>query len=335
MRELHVWMPLVETGTGSEGYTHALAQRLRERGHRVTLDSVPHRYQYFPRFIPVNPPKHADVILANSWNAASFARHSLPLVSVCHLVVHDERLAPYKSLAQAVFHRFFVLPMERAAVRRATINVAVSPLVSRQMKRLLAARDVVTVNNGIDTDFFTPADGGHDGAPFSLLFVGKPSLRKGFDTAARIIDALEGKVRFTCVGPPPAPDLPRPEGEYTGVMDKTALREAYRTADMLLFPSRMEGLSLAVAEAMACGLPVLACEGSSMDEFVPADGGIVRAADDIAGFAADLEAVMADPARHARMRQVSRDYACEHLSEKRWVEGMEEILLQAATASRP
>ena len=337
MSALNIWMPLVETGTGSEVYTHVLARRLRERGHTVTLDSVAHAYQYCPWLAPITPPAGAEVVLANSWNAVAFARHGMPLVSVCHLVVHDEALTPYKSLAQRAFHRLFVLPMERAAVRRAALNVAVGPLVARQMQRILGATRVVTVNNGVDTEFFSPgplvqrdAD-----APFKLLFVGKPSLRKGFDIAARIVARLGERAVFTSAGPEPAADLPRPPGLYPGRLDKPALREAYRSADLLLFPSRMEGLSLAVAEAMACGLPVLVCEGSAMDEFVPAGAGIVRAADDIDGFIRDIETVIADPARHLGMRQLTRAFAAEHLSEARWVEQMEQVLEAAREGSAP
>ena len=331
MADLHVWMPLVETGTGAEVYTRVLADRLRERGHTVTLDSVPQFYQYCPWLAPVAPPEGGNVVLANSWNAAAFAASGLPTVSVCHLVVHDERLRPFKSWPQRIFHRLFVLPMERAAVRRAAANVAVSPLVARQMQRILGADNVVTVNNGVDTAYFSPGEPPERqaGDPFKLLFVGKPSLRKGYDIVAAIVGALGDKVEFISAGPEPPPGLPRPEGNYPGKLDKAALREAYRAADLLLFPSRMEGLSLAVAEAMACGVPVLTCEGSSMDEFIPAGGGIVRPADDIAGFVYEIECVMRDPAAHSTMRDLTRAFAVDHLSEQRWVDGMEEVLMSA------
>lgn len=331
MTELHVWMPLIRTGTGSEVYTHVLARRLRERGHRVTLDTVPHVFQYAPFLAPISIPRGADVTLANSWNAAAFVTPNVPLVSVCHLVVHDERLAPYKSVAQSLFHRSFVLPMERAAVRNAAINVAVSPMVARQMQSILGAACVTTVNNGVDIDYFCPREGFATNAdrPFRLLFVGKPSLRKGFDIVDRILDRLGDKVAFVCAGGHPAADLPRPSGTYTGVLYRAELREVYRAADLLLFPSRMEGLSLAVAEAMACGLPALVCEGSAMDDFVPRDAGIVRGENDIDGFVRAISEVIEDPARHRLMRERTRAFAVEHLSEERWVDGMETVLFRA------
>lgn len=328
---MHIWMPLIRTGTGSEIYTHVLASRLLERGHLVTVDVVPHPFQYCPWLAPIAPPQGVDVILANSWNAAAFARHGVSMVSVCHLVVHDERLTPYKTQAQRLFHRHFVLRMEKAAIRRAAVNVAVSPMVARQMKRIFGAERVVTVNNGVDTDYFSPATAREKGPgePFRLLFVGKPSLRKGFDIVTRILERLGDKVQFTSAGAEPTADLPRPPGIYTGMLDRAALREAYRSADLLLFPSRMEGLSLAVAEAMACGLPILTCEGSAMDDFVPPDSGIVRPESDIEGFVDQIKDLMRDPARHANMRKISRGVAVERLSEKRWVREMADVLESA------
>lgn len=325
-------MPLVKTGTGSESYTHALADQLRQRDHTVTLDLLPHFFQYAPWLGPIRPPSTADVILANSWNAAAFTKAGLPTVSVCHLVVHDPRLAPYKSRAQSLFHRHFVLPMEKAAVRRATANVAVSPMVARQMERFFGARNVATVNNGVDTDFFTPGEprARAPGEQLKLLFVGKPSLRKGFDIVTEIVNRLGDQASFTCAGKEPSSDLPRPPGVYTGFLDKNALREAYRAADILLFPSRMEGLSLAVAEAMSCGLPVLTCEGSAMDDFVDQDAGIVRSEDDIAGFIEDLDSVIARPDVHAKMRLATHKIAVEQLSQKRWISEMENVLREAS-----
>jgi len=333
LTKMHVWMPLVKTGTGSEDYTRALTDQLRQRGHTVTLDLVSHFFQYAPWLAPIRPPSTANVILANSWNAAAFTNLGLPTVSVCHLVIHDPRLAPYKSQVQSLFHRYFVLPMEKAAVRRATTNVAVSPLVARQMQRIFGARNVVTVNNGVDTNFFTPSEPPEraPGDPLKLLFVGKPSLRKGFDIATEIVNRLGDRATFTCAGQEPSSDFPRPPGNYTGYLDKSVLRDAYRAADILLFPSRMEGLSLAVAEAMSCGLPILTCEGSAMDDFVDKDAGIVRSEDDIDGFMEDLESVIRQPERHARMRLATQKIASEQLSQNRWLDGIETVLHNSVT----
>jgi glycosyltransferase involved in cell wall biosynthesis len=58
----------------------------------------------------------------------------------------------------------------------------------------------------------------------------------------------------------------------------------YNVADVLLFPSLYEGLGLPVAEAMACGLPIVASNAASIPE-VLGEGQLTFAPDDIEGMA--------------------------------------------------
>ncbi len=52
--------------------------------------------------------------------------------------------------------------------------------------------------------------------------------------------------------------------------------EAYADADMLLWPSKREGLGLPVVEALACGLPVLISDGYMMKQWIiPGEHGVV------------------------------------------------------------
>ena len=330
MGTLHTWMPLIRTGTGSEVYTRSLAAGLQRRGIDVTVSEAPHAYQYAPWLAPIQPPASAEVVLANSWNAAAFTRFGLPIVSVCHLVVHDERLRRYKSLPQTLFHRYFVLPMERASARNAAVNVAVSPMVARQMKVWFEVDNVVTVNNGVDTEYFTPGpvQEHQSGNPLQLLFVGKPSLRKGFDIVAEIVERLGDRVAFTCAGGPPESGLPRPDGRYTGYLDRESLREEYRKADLLLFPSRMEGFGLVAAEAMACGLPVLAAPNSALDDIV-GNAMITPASEHVGSYVDTINALLSDQARLQHIAEYAQQCVKEAVSLGGWIGGMERALRNA------
>ncbi|MEO1314180.1 MAG: glycosyltransferase family 4 protein [Pseudomonadota bacterium] len=326
---MKVWLPLIATATGSEVYARRLAHGLTARGHDVTFDVVAHRYQYAPWLAPISPPDGTQVTLANTWSAAAFHRRGIPLVSVCHLVVHDPRLTPFKSLAQRIFHAGFIRPLERRAIARATRNIAVSQTVATQMQTHLGAGAVDVVFNGVDTQFFTPGPR-QDTTRLRLLFVGKPSLRKGFDTVAKILARLGDSAEFICVGPEPAPGLPRPEGTYTGHRDRAGVRAALQDADLLLFPSRMEGCPYVVLEAMACGLPVVGCTATPVEEIAPEGTGILRAPGDIDGFVRAITALAHDRARLRTMGTKARAHAAQTLSEDAWLDRTEAVLLAAA-----
>jgi glycosyltransferase involved in cell wall biosynthesis len=327
---MKVWLPLISTGTGAEVYTRRLAAGLAERGHDVRLDTVTHRFQYAPWLAGLRAPTGTDVVLANSWNAAAFAANGVPLVTAVLHVVHDPAFSRYQSVAQKIFHRGFVLPMERRALRSSAAVIAISEMTATAVLAHLADVPVDVVLNGVDTDFFRPASlrsARDPSAPLELLFVGKPSRRKGFDLLPEILARLGPAGRLTCVGEPPGRDLPRPPGRYLGRLSAEDLRRAYQEADLLLFPSRLEGFGYAAAEALACGLPVVCTEGTAVAEIAPPHlCGAACPADDAAAFAEAIRALGRDRARLDGMRQSARDHAVAHLDEKRWISDTEAVL---------
>ena len=61
---------------------------------------------------------------------------------------------------------------------------------------------------------------------------------------------------------------------HEGTVDN--IFEAYADADMLLWPSKREGLGLPIVEALACGVPVLISDGYMMKQWIiPGEHGVV------------------------------------------------------------
>ncbi len=87
-----------------------------------------------------------------------------------------------------------------------------------------------------------------------------------------------------------------------GPMDRDALIRLYAGAEVLLHPSFIEGFGNPVAEAMACGCPVVTSDRSAMPEVA---GGAALLADpyDTAALAAALRRVVDDPALAADLRE--------------------------------
>jgi len=78
----------------------------------------------------------------------------------------------------------------------------------------------------------------------------------------------------------------------------------------LLMPSRLEGLPMVPAEAMAAGVPVVATDVAAVSEVVaPPQGGVLVPAGDAGALAAATLALLDDPARRARVSASARESA--------------------------
>ncbi len=81
-----------------------------------------------------------------------------------------------------------------------------------------------------------------------------------------------------------------------GAADEPTLRRAYRTADVLLFPSLYEGFGYPVLEAYASGLPVVTSGAGGLRE-VGGDALVVVEGRDPGAYVAALEELSDDPSR--------------------------------------
>lgn len=91
---------------------------------------------------------------------------------------------------------------------------------------------------------------------------------------------------------------------FTGEIDDAALAELLNAATALVFPSLWEGFGLPAVEAMSCGTPVLSSDRGSLPE-VLGDAGVFFDPADASDLAAKTVALLSDPARLERTRQLS------------------------------
>jgi len=106
------------------------------------------------------------------------------------------------------------------------------------------------------------------------------------------------------------------EVQLLGFLPADELAAAYNAASCLVHVCPVETFGLTVAEAMACGRPVVAVASGALPEVV--DGvGVLAPADDPAAFAEAVRALLADPARAAALGAAARDRAVDAFSMER------------------
>lgn len=325
---MKIWLPYFKAGSGTDVFTERLAKTLVSQGCEVRITAFAKAWQYFPwPFKAHSGASNADIVVTNSWNGFAFKRASSKLVTVVHHSVHDPALDPYKSTAQHLFHACLVKPFERRSVMIADQALAVSRYTASKVAESLGSSEPYVIPNAVDTDFFCPAHNSADieapvgTDPFRLLFVGNLSARKGADLLPAIMGQLgdDFELRYTAGLRGGLTASPLTNMVPLGRLTDEELRDEYRRADILVFPTRLEGFGYAAVEAMACGTPVVASNCSSLPEIVD-DGltGCLCPVDDVNAFVAAIRDIAADTERYTVMSAKARETAVERFSLEAW-----------------
>jgi len=90
---------------------------------------------------------------------------------------------------------------------------------------------------------------------------------------------------------------------FTGVLTGRPLQDAYARADLVILPSRSESYGMAVAEALARGIPVLASDVGGISEAIAGSGaGMIVPPDDPWALDVVLRQWWASPARRQELK---------------------------------
>lgn len=260
----------------------------------------------------------ADVLLAAL--TIGPARGDVPLVSVVHdltALTHPEWHAARTLVG--------FLPLWEKTVERAARFLCVSESTARELcARYPEARARVAVaRNGVDEEFrplADPAAADRTRRRFSagrrfILYLGTLEPRKDVETLVAACERLWARRRarpdLVLAGGPGWKARPlqrriarsafRDKIHVAGYAAQPQAIDLFRAAEAFVYPSLAEGFGLPVAEAMACGTPVVASDIEALRE-VAGDAAFFAAPRDVAGFAREIERLLEDEQARETLR---------------------------------
>jgi len=269
---MKVWMPIIDAVGGMRSHTETLARGLRDRGHEVTVSLFPIEWQFSTRRLrTLTPPAGADVVVADSWIAHAFREVGARIIACEHHNVHDPAYANITPRYRRLVHETWLKAREKSGFEAAAAIVAVSNFVARTLRNRFPGIEPVVIYNPVNTAFFSPDFGASRSRDnVRLFFAGDLSRRKGADLLPQIMELLGPQFHLYYTGgnrvslPLPVRDNFHPLGRLSAAQ----MREQYRLADLFLLPTRYESFGISVAEAMSCGIPVVAADIAALPELV-------------------------------------------------------------------
>jgi len=341
-----------ETVGGAPYHIHALSRDQAARGHDVTVltvsDEVDQRETVNRDGYTLirQPPKveilgnqlftntigtlrnnedydvvHAHSHLFFSTNvAAAYCRlKGVPLAVTCHGL--NSQRGPFW------FSRAHLRTLGKWTYDSADVTFCYTDVEQSKLRDLGVDADIAVVNNGIDTDWFSPSGPTHEGIDATsgppIVFVGRLVDGKRPQDAlaafAEIRDRCPDAQLFFCGDGPMRDSLEETVSEQglddavtlLGRVPYSEMPSVFRAADMFVLPSRTEGFPRTVLEALSCETPVVSSNLEQTAKIVEQTGATVEVGD-IEGLAtavADLiedQQLLSDLGSHGRQIVTTR-----------------------------
>jgi glycosyltransferase involved in cell wall biosynthesis len=330
----------LDTRTGGYLYDRHVAEELRQRGWSVEVRQLD---ESFPHPTPEALARAAEA-LAGLRDGAWLLIDGLALGAMPDIIEHEAArlriaalvhlpLGADVSLEPPVARRLEA--GERRALAAAALIIVTGAATIAILDRYHIARDrIVVVEPGTAR---APLARGSPGSPVQLLSVATVNPNKGHEILLEALAAIsDNDWHLTCAGSvirhPPTADrvratMRRLELEdhvaLVGELDAAGLHECYDRADVFVLATRQETYGMAVAEALAHGLPVISTTTGAIPDLVGPDAGLLVPPGNVEALAAALARVIGDAPLRARLAD-----GAKHVRERlrSWEQAVDEMI---------
>lgn len=234
-------------------------------------------------------------------------------------VAQDFDLTYHKSaLLNAFIHGAYKIILNKLGVPTVSVSEGLTEKLSRYQPQRLT-----TVTNGVDLAvFYRDSNSSYLNKrtkPFVALFFAREDRRKGFDIARQAIERLK-RLRpkqdweIWTIGTIPLIVEEIPVTNFGFLKTDGTLRDLLSAVDIFMIPSRSEGLSLLLLQALACRCVVVTTSASSIIHHET--DGLVSPVEDSLALAQNLNRVMEDAPLRERLKANARLLAQQYSLDK-------------------
>jgi starch synthase len=168
----------------------------------------------------------------------------------------------------------FLIENEEAEYETADIITVPAKFAKRSFVAMgIPVEKIRVAPYGVNLTEFQPVGSPPSDGTFRVLFVGQVSIRKGIpyllEAFARfnhpkkeliVVGEMTEEIRFLVA------KLPTSQVQFVGPVSRTEVKNYMSTSHVLVLPSLEEGLALVQAQALACGLPVIATPNTGCED---------------------------------------------------------------------
>jgi len=223
-------------------------------------------------------------------HAATFSEFFLPFSSICsEFNVVNTFHIPAGDCPSGEFARALIAMLVSLYAGRSKKFISVSAEIAKYISRYCYAHsytdndngtEIVVIPNGVDINRFYPGEkdekgNNKEGKSVCIGYLGRLSPEKNVINMIKAVKALElDNIRLKVAGTGPLYDkIKKQEDERIEVLGYVEDAPSfYRSLDVFLLPSKLEAQPIALLEAMASGLPVIATDVGDNKYFVQGNG---------------------------------------------------------------